>query len=64
MDFITKSILFTIASVLFLGTGMLIHTVRFKLRRHTPVRILRALYSSAVICAGVGLLLFGDYLCA
>lgn len=64
MDFITKSVLFTLASVLLLGAGMLIHTVRFKLRRRTPVRLLRALYSSAVVCAGVGLLLFGDYLCA
>jgi hypothetical protein len=64
MDFITKSILFTAASVLLLGAGMVTHTVRFKQRRRTPVRILRALYSSAVICAGVGLLLFGDYLCA
>jgi hypothetical protein len=64
MDFITKSILFTSASVLFLGAGMLTHTVRFRLRRRTPVRVLRAFYSCAVICAGVGLLLFGDYLCA
>jgi hypothetical protein len=49
---------------LFLGTGVLTHAVGFKLRRRTPVRVLRAFYASAVICAGVGILLFGDYLLA
>jgi hypothetical protein len=61
---IDQSILFTAASGLALTAGMVTHIVGFKLRRRTPVRILRALYSSAVICAGVGMLLFGDYLCA
>ena len=64
MHSLNESILFTAASGLSLASGVLTHVVGFKLRWRTPVRVLRAFYASAVICAGVGILLFGDYLFA
>jgi uncharacterized membrane protein YfcA len=64
MDPIVESILFAAASGLSLAGGIATHVIGFKLRRRIPVRVLRALYSSAVICAGVGMLLFGDQLFA
>ena len=61
---IGESILFAAASGLFLAGGIVTHVIGFRLRRRTPVRVLRALYSIAVVCAGVGILLFGDSLFA
>jgi hypothetical protein len=64
MGSIGQSILFAAASALFLAGGVVTHVMRFKRGLRTPVRVLRGLYTGAVICAGVGLLLFGDYLFA
>jgi len=64
MDFISESVLFAAASGLCLGAGVLTHVVGFKLRWRAPARVLRAFYASAVICAGVGIFLFADYLLA
>jgi hypothetical protein len=64
MDTITESILFTAFSALLLTTGIVTHILWLKFRQRRPILILRALYSSSVIFASVGMLLFGDYLCA
>lgn len=64
MDYLSKSMLFAAGSGFFLGSGILTHIIGFRLGRRVPLRLLRMFYSGGVVCAAVGILIFGDYLFA
>jgi hypothetical protein len=62
MSFITKSLLFASVATISILAGIVTHTVQFRYRVRTPVKLLRAFFSTGLICAAVAMLLFYDYL--
>jgi hypothetical protein len=62
MGLLTKSLLFASLAAISILSGIVTHAVQFPFQSRTPTKLLRAFFSTGLICAAVAMLLFYDYL--